>query len=100
MATLTSIVRETMSDYAVEGENGYSYLTQNIEGNILTIVYISEYQGQTDVDTGLLVRIVNNRVIIMRDQNDKPLVDALLQVGIAREQIILAYAGESVEETA
>jgi hypothetical protein len=52
------------------------------------------------IDTGLLVRIVNGQVIILRDQNNKPLVEALMQAGVPREQIVLAYAGEKIEETA
>ena len=48
----------------------------------------------------LLVRILPGVVVIERDQNDKPLVDALVQAGIPREKIILAYAGEPVPEAA
>jgi len=47
---------------------------------------------------GLLVRLVRNRIIIEHDMNDKILLDALLQAGIPREMIILAYAGEPVPE--
>ncbi len=100
MGSLTSIVRDVMSGYAVEGENGYSYLTQNMDGDVFTVVYIGKYEGETSVDTGLLVRIMSNRVVILHDQNDKQLVDALMQAGVPRDQIVLAYAGESVEETA
>jgi hypothetical protein len=51
------------------------------------------------VDVGLIVRVVGDRIIIERDVNDKPLVDALLQANISRQQIVLAYAGEPVEES-
>jgi hypothetical protein len=51
------------------------------------------------VDVGLIVRVVGDRIIIERDVNDKPLVDALLQASISRQQIVLAYAGEPVEES-
>lgn len=100
MESLTSIVRDVMSDYAVEGENGYSYLTQNMDGDVFTVVYISKFGNETSVDTGLLVRITGNRIVIIHDQNDKQLVDALIQAGVPRKQIVLAYAGESIEETA
>lgn len=99
MESLANIIREAMSGYATEGETGYSYLTESSDNLVFTVVYVSEYKGQTDVDTGLLVRLVNDRVLILRDQNDKPLVDALIQAGVAREQIVLAYAGEQAEET-
>lgn len=100
MESLTSIVRDVMSGYAVEGENGYSYLTQNMDGDVFTVVYISKFGNETSVDTGLLVRITGNRIVIIHDQNDKQLVDALIQAGVPRKQIVLAYAGESIEETA
>jgi len=100
MENLKQMVREAMATYAVEGENGYSYLTQSIDEDVFTVVYVSEQHGRTEVDTGLLVRIVNKRVIILRDQNNKPLVDALMQAGVPRDQIVLAYAGEQAEETA
>jgi hypothetical protein len=100
MENLANIVRKAMSTYATEGENGYSYLTQTLDGDVFTVVYVSQQRGKTEIDTGLLVRIVNGRIIVLRDQNNKPLVDALLQAGVPREQIVLAYAGESVEETA
>jgi sulfur carrier protein ThiS len=48
----------------------------------------------------LLVRILGETVVVERDQNDKPLVDALAQAGIPRSKIILAYAGEAVPESA
>ncbi len=44
------------------------------------------------------MRIVADKVIVERDQNDKVIVDALVQAGIKREDIILAYAGGVVPE--
>jgi sulfur carrier protein ThiS len=37
-------------------------------------------------------------VIIEYDGTDKPLLDALLQRGIPREQIVLAYQGEPIPD--
>jgi hypothetical protein len=37
-------------------------------------------------------------VIVEVDNTDKPLVDALVQQGIPREQIVLAYAGETLPD--
>jgi len=44
--------------------------------------------------------VVGDRIIIERDMNDKPLVEALLQAHIPRQHIVLAYAGESAEVAA
>jgi XisI protein len=57
-----------------------------------------ERDGKRYADAGLIVRVVGHQIIIERDMNDKPLVDALTHAGIPRTQIILAYAGEPVPE--
>ena len=44
--------------------------------------------------TILVVRIEADRVIIETDLADKPLFQELVCVGVPREQIICAYAGE------
>jgi hypothetical protein len=50
------------------------------------------------VQTGLIARVVGETIVVELDLNNKPLVDALVQQGIPRERIILAYAGEAVPE--
>ena len=52
------------------------------------------------VHTLTMARIVGNRVVIEEDMTDKKLVDALLQRGILRDQIILAYEGEPIPDAA
>jgi hypothetical protein len=46
----------------------------------------------------VMARVVGDRVIIEYDGTDKPLLDALLQRGIPREQIVLAYQGEPIPD--
>jgi hypothetical protein len=97
--TLRAILVNTMNGYAGEGFNGFSYLTSNDNQEIFTVISIAQVHGKRFADTGLIVRFHNNKIIIERDVNDKILADALIQAGVPREQIILAYAGETVEET-
>ncbi len=47
----------------------------------------------------VMARVEGDKVIIEEDLTDRPLVDALLQAGIAREQIVLAYAGDPIPAT-
>ena len=98
MDTLIETLRQTMIDYIGEALNGYSYLTSSADQQIFTVVSIGEVRGQRVVDTGLVVRVKNNQIIIEYDVNDKPLVDALLSAGIPRNQIVLAYSGEATGE--
>ncbi|MBX3085306.1 MAG: XisI protein [Anaerolineae bacterium] len=98
MDTLNGIVRTAMTAYARKGLNSHSYLTHSDDNSILSVVTVPVGKGSSF--TSLLVRIFAETIIIERDQNDKPLVDALVQAGIPRSQIILAYAGESVPQSA
>lgn len=94
MDRVRDILYDAVSGYAGEALNGYSYLTTNTTHDIFTIVSVGEVRGKHIVDTGLIVRLVGDTIIIEHDVNDKPLVDALMQKGIPRQQIVLAYAGE------
>ena len=89
-----------MQGYAGKGLNGYSYLTSSDDQQIFTVVDIATVRGKRFADTGLIVRFLHDKIIIERDVNDKILADALMQAGVPPEQIVLAYAGETVEETA
>lgn len=46
----------------------------------------------------VLARVVGDKVVIEEDTTHKKLIDALLQRGIPRSQIILAYAGEPMPD--
>jgi XisI protein len=98
MDTLKQIVREVVTGYAGKVLNGYSYLTHNDDDTVYTVVDVARLKQQHVSGVSLVVRIAGDKVVIERDQNDKPLVDALVQADVSREDIILAYAGEPVPE--
>jgi hypothetical protein len=93
---LKEIVLEAMSAYARKGLNSSSYLTRSDDETILSVVTVPVAKAPSFLS--LLVRVVGDVVIIERDQNDKPLVDALVQMGVLRAQIVLTYAGEIAPE--
>lgn len=98
MDTLKQTVRQVVAGYTGKVLNGYSYLTQNEDGSVFTVVDVAQIKGKHVSGVSLVVRIVDDKVIVERDQNDKVIMDALVQAGIKREDIILAYAGEDVPE--
>ncbi len=100
MDTLRDILHRTMEGYAGRALNGYSYLMSSGDGTVFAIVSVGHVQDRRIVDTGLVARLMDERIIVERDVNDKTLVDALVEAGVRRGQIVLAYAGESVEEAA
>ena len=99
MASLKQTVHDVVAGYAGKALNGYSYLTQSEDGLVFTVVDVARIQGKHISGISLVVRIADDLIIVERDQNDKIVLDALLQVGIPRSQIILAYADEPVPES-
>jgi hypothetical protein len=97
---METIVRE-ISAYAKPALNGgSSFLTRNADGTLFTVVDFLKVDGKFQADSGLIVRIERDYIIIAQDMNNKPLVDALVQAGIPRNKIILAYKGEPIPEAA
>jgi vancomycin permeability regulator SanA len=100
MDGLRDIVKAVVKGYATTVINGRSYFTHNDEDTVFTVFVTSRIQGKYESFISLIVRIEGDLVIVERDQNDKIVKDALLQAGVPRERIILAYAGEAVPERA
>ena len=99
MATLKDKLLKAMQGYTGEGFNAHSYLTSDEAHNLYTVVTIAKVRDKRIVNTSLAVMLEGDLIIIEKDINNKPLVDALIQAGVPREQIVLAYAGETVEIT-
>ncbi|MCC7449514.1 MAG: XisI protein [Anaerolineae bacterium] len=92
--------RQKMAEYAKPSLTGEpSYLTQSADGSFFTVVDVSADGGKHCASISLAARVLPDFLIIEHDTNNKPLVDALVQAGIPRKKIILAYAGESVPPT-
>jgi hypothetical protein len=98
MDRLKETLRKALASYTGEALNGYSYLTANNDDTAFAVISIGYLPDRRIVDAGLIVRLLPDRIIIERDLNDKPLVEMLLQADVPRHQIVLAYAGEPVNE--
>ena len=94
--TLRKYLVQEMKLYAKDGFNSKGFLTQSEDNNVFAAVHVAIVRDDRFADAFLIAHIVRDSIVIERDENDKPLVDALLQVGVPRSQIILAYAGEPV----
>src|SRR5258708_14282843 len=100
MDTLKDTLIKALEGYTGKGLNAYSYLTSSVDQQHFVVTSVGQVRGQRVVNMGLVVQFINDMIIIDQDINNKPLVDALLQAGIPRKNIILAYAGEPVPEAA
>lgn len=94
--TLKEILIEEMQKYAGEGLNAYSYLTENEVENLYTVIDIANVRGKRIIGTVLVARLLNEKLIIELDHNNKPLFDALKARGVPKEQIILAYRDNTI----
>jgi XisI protein len=100
MDNVKETLKRVLAGYTGEGLNGYSYLTSSADERVFTSVSVGRADGKEFVFADLIVRLIGNRIVIDHDANSDPLVDALVQAGIPRERIVLAYAGEPAPETA
>lgn len=98
--TLKQVVKSVLDTYTGEGLNGYSYLTSDPDQNVFTSVCVAQLDGKEFTFVDLLVRIVGDHIIIVEDRNSEPLYESLLDAGVPREKIVLAYAGEPSPESA
>lgn len=100
MAGITEIVREEVIKYAAQGRGAGAILFPSLDDERQTYTVIAVDFPTREDYAGVVVfaRVVDDKVVIEEDTTDKKLVDALLQRGIPREQIILAYDGEPIPD--
>jgi hypothetical protein len=96
MATLAETVKEVTFSYAGGGFGIEVFPLANENLQVYAINVIDTPVRHQPAGVVVLVRIVDNKVIIEEDTTDRPLVDALIHAGIPRENIVLAYAGETI----
>lgn len=97
--TLKDILRQEILGYTGEGFNARNYLTISPDGNLFTVITFARLQDESHiVETGLVARIIGDKIVIDLDLNNKTLLDALLKAGVRRDQIIVAYAGETIQD--
>lgn len=100
MDTLRAILKEEISWYAGNGRGANVILFPMLDDlhetyAVNAIEYPTRSEGAGVV---VLARIVGDIVVIQEDNTDKPLLNALLQRGIPRDRIVLAYAGEPIPD--
>lgn len=92
---LKEVLRETLLGYAGEGLNGYAYVTSDNTMTRFAVIAIVD-DNKPRAFSGIVAHLEDDLVVIYHDANNKPLVDALVQNGVPRDKIILAYAGETI----
>jgi XisI protein len=98
IADLTAIVQHEVEDYAVPAYKAQTYFVGDEKRQIYTVIVVpgNSYPIKTKAGITVMARVVEDKVVIDQDITDRPLYEALMEAGIPREQIILAYAGEKL----
>jgi hypothetical protein len=95
MADLLTIVRQEIYKYGQASLNARVFPILDDERHFYAVTSLPYPERQWPMGVMVMARVVDDQVIIEEDRTDHPLVDALIQAGIPRSQIILAYAGEA-----
>lgn len=99
MEQLTAILREEVLKYGNSyGLNTVLFPLIDDERRTYAVNAVDYPTRKSKALVVVLARVVDNVIIVEEDNTDKKLVDALLQRGIDRKHIILAYNNESLPE--
>ena len=95
---LTEVVQREVKDYAHPAYKAQIYYTQDDKHLIYAVIVVPDLPRPFPARIVVMARIVGDKVVIDEDTTDRPLYEALMRSGIPREQIVLAYAGETLPE--
>jgi hypothetical protein len=97
--TLLTITRREVDLYAGNMAGAKLYPVLDDQNQTYAVIVVPDNAKDRPAWAVVLARVVGDYVVIDEDTTDKPLVDALMiNGGIPRERIILAYAGETLPE--
>lgn len=101
MINLKQTLEREMIQYAGNTHGGTLRLLHDVAQQCFSVVFVSDDVSKEQPYIALMACILQEKIIIEHDiALDKPLVDALMvNAGIPRSQIVLAYAGETLPET-
>lgn len=98
MGHLADVVKREMKSYAGSGTHTKLYAISDDAAQIYTVNVIDNSPQRRPARVVVMARIVDDRIIIEADTTDRPLVRRLVEAGIPREKILLAYTGERLPE--
>jgi XisI protein len=96
MASLNEIVKEVVYSYTWKGLDLKTFRGTHAEENAFSVMVVDYPVHQQDAGIVVMAHIEGDLVVIDADNTDRPLVDKLVEAGIPREKIILAYVGDKI----
>lgn len=101
MDRLSAVIKEEMAWFDGGGnEHVLLYSLANDERKIYAVTAVHTPVRTHPAKIVVQARIIEDNIVIDEDNTDRPLYQSLMERGIPREQIILAYVGEAVPTAA
>lgn len=98
MDRLAEVVRQEVEKYGVRSLNRRVYKLSDHERQSYVVISIGFDQKVHPAHPVVMARVEGDQVIIEADNTDNSLVEALMQAGVPREKIILAYMDEPLPQ--
>jgi hypothetical protein len=99
IADSISVVLDIIKGYATPVLLGQSYLIRDEKEHIYTVIDVPDYPPKFSAGIVVLVRLVDDYIVIHEDTTDHPIWQELVNAGIPREKIILTYIGETLPDS-
>ena len=97
LTNLETIVRQEITVYAAYSFTSKLYCITDDAQKLYAVISVPNQPHSRPVKVIVMAQVNKDKVVILEDVTDKPLVDALMvNAGIAREKIVLAYRGETM----
>lgn len=94
VSDIHTITSNVVSGYAGRSLNAKLYYIHDAVRQIDSVIVVP-HKRQNVPHIMVMTRIEGDHVIVEADTTDRPLDEALMNAGIPRNQIVLAYSGET-----
>jgi hypothetical protein len=97
LTELEAITRREVEQYAGNSFKAAHYAILDDIQKLYAVVSVPDLPRPWPSRVVVMAQVVNDKIVIIEDVTDKPLADALMvNGGVPRAQIILAYQGETL----
>jgi len=97
--SIKTLMMQELHLYSRDPINGRSYLTTTPNSDVYAVIGIARLDNKPIVGADLVVEWHDEMIIVHHDSYSIPFYESLVDAGIPRERIILAYAGETIPES-
>ena len=95
--SLAEISHREVERYVGYSDQSTMYFLADEVHHIYAVIDVPHMPRSYSTEIVVMARVVGDYIVIDEDTTDKPLVEALIiNAGLPREKIILAYQGEAI----